>query len=273
MKNYYLSYVQNIIRLLSKNCTIIGPIFLFMISFSGSITHAGPSHYDFTFLLKQSHPFDLVLSSPKPKNHKSSSRAVAQTRKLETYEEKANRWLSERGSTLVKLIGISKSENKILKAETHINSTPNSSDQKNESRFQFGLGYFDVTDNDTSAEVRAEVHGERFANRVRPLVGFMATSDEALYGYLGFVVDIPIMKNVFLSPSFAPGVYLKNSGKKLGSLVEFRSMAEISYKLQSGSRVGLAVYHLSNAGLTQYNPGVEVVTLCYTLPFEQLYMF
>jgi len=273
MRVFDTDNVQEMVRILYSNFVKFGLFLSIITSLFGSIVYAGPSHYDFTFLLKQAHPFELVVRAPKAKDYKSKFLKQVQTPELETYEERVNRWLSERGSTFVKLIGVSKSETEISKSEPPKNKTLSNLKQKNGHRFQVGFGVFDVTDTDVAGEFRAEWHGKPFLENIRPLGGLTATSDEALYGYLGIVMDIPIIKNVTFSPSFAPGIYLENSGKKLGSLVEFRSMAEISYKFQSGSRLGLSVYHLSNAGLTQYNPGVEVVTVCYTFPLEKLFMF
>jgi hypothetical protein len=34
------------------------------------------------------------------------------------------------------------------------------------------------------------------------------------------------------------------------------------------SRLGLAFHHMSNAGLTRYNPGEESLVLIYTIPLR-----
>ena len=65
------------------------------------------------------------------------------------------------------------------------------------------------------------------------------------------------------------GIYVKGgSAKKLGHWIEFRSMAELSYKLDSGARFGIAIYHLSNASLDDFNPGTEVISFSYTVPMK-----
>ena len=134
-------------------------------------------------------------------------------------------------------------------------------------RFQFGIGYFDITDDWAAVEFRAEWHGKEFYKTLRPLGGIMATSDGAQYGYAGLVADFKLSDRFIFSPSFAPGIYVKGgSAKKLGHWIEFRSMAELSYKLDSGARLGLAIYHLSNASLDDFNPGTEVISLSYTVP-------
>lgn len=136
----------------------------------------------------------------------------------------------------------------------------------NGERLQIGLGFFDVTDEWGAAEFRVEWQGKRRFWEARPLAGAMATSDGSMYGYAGFVADFSLTDRLTFSPSFAPGIYIRNGGKKLGHKIEFRSMAEVAYKLDRGRRLGLAIYHLSNASLDKYNPGTEVVSISYTLP-------
>jgi hypothetical protein len=38
----------------------------------------------------------------------------------------------------------------------------------------------------------------------------------------------------------------------------------VSYRLESGDRLGLSLYHLSNADLYHRNPGSESLVLSYT---------
>ena len=112
-------------------------------------------------------------------------------------------------------------------------------------------------------------HGNEVYKKIRPLGGLMATSNGAYYGFAGLIADFELSDRFIFSPSFAPGIYVKGgSAKKLGHWIEFRSMAELSYKLDSGARFGIAIYHLSNASLDDFNPGTEVISFSYTVPMK-----
>ena len=94
------------------------------------------------------------------------------------------------------------------------------------------------------------------------------TSDGAVYGYGGFGIDLYLgrCKCIIFTPDFAVGYFEKGDGKDLGNDVEFRSGGEISYRFQDRSRVGIAIHHLSNAGLGDSNPGEESFMVNYSIP-------
>lgn len=141
----------------------------------------------------------------------------------------------------------------------------------------FSAGYYDVNRNNPrnpAADFRVEHRwGVSLLPKVssffdswepyvqfRPLAGLEGTSDGALYGYGGFVMDIFIGENFFLSPNEAVGVYYRGNGKRLGSFVEFRSTMEAGYRFDNNMRVSVSYGHISNAGLTKLNPGTEILS-------------
>ena len=65
----------------------------------------------------------------------------------------------------------------------------------------------------------------------------------------------------FAARAVASGYFARGNGIDLGSWWEFRSGAELDYRFANRSRLGVAVHHMSNAGLTQRNAGEESVTL------------
>ena len=95
----------------------------------------------------------------------------------------------------------------------------------------------------------------------------MITGDTAIYGYGGISLDW-VFGNFILTPSFAAGLYLDGDGKDLGHAIEFRSALEVSYQFKIRLRLGLMIYHLSNASLSDNNPGTEVLSLGYSVPFS-----
>jgi hypothetical protein len=99
----------------------------------------------------------------------------------------------------------------------------------------------------------------------------MATTDSAFYGYGGIRLDVFLGRRWVFTPAFAAGLYSDGDGKDLGHVVEFRSAVEIAYRFDDRSRLGLSLYHLSNASLSDSNQGTEVVTLHYSYPLDKLF--
>lgn len=59
--------------------------------------------------------------------------------------------------------------------------------------------------------------------------------------------------------AFGPGYYHQGSGADLGGHIQFKS--NIRYNLTPKWHIGL--YHLSNAGLKDYNPGADGISIGY----------
>ena len=132
------------------------------------------------------------------------------------------------------------------------------------------LGTFDTFDNETAVEGRMEYRSDTKLWNFRPFSGFMATSDKALYGYLGVLIDLYFGRRFVITPSFAPGAWSRGDGKDLGHWIEFRSQLEFAYRLDDRSRIALSISHMSNAGLDSTNPGEESAMLTYAVPFSSL---
>jgi hypothetical protein len=141
-------------------------------------------------------------------------------------------------------------------------------------RLALGAGAFDITpsssrrDGGTAAEFRGEYRFGDVLWFISPFIGAMGTSDAAFYGYGGFGIDINFGPNIVLTPSVAGGYFARGSGTNLGSWWEFRSGAELAWRFENRSRLGVSVTHMSNAGLTRRNPGANSVVLIYSLPLR-----
>lgn len=96
---------------------------------------------------------------------------------------------------------------------------------------------------------------------IGPVLGAGATSQGANYVRAGLGRDFPLGARWNANVGFAAGGYVRGGGKELGRGVEFRSAIDLSYRVRSDLRLGLALAHLSNAGLSQQNPGVETLTI------------
>src|SRR3954462_13518058 len=159
--------------------------------------------------------------------------------------------------------------------------------------FSFSAGAFNIFDPDIRAEAGAEAQFSpfrlswfpRWLPDLKPDTGMMVNDQGSFYVYGGLRCDIPLGHPWELSIQFAPGLYQAGNGFDLGGAVEFRSGIELSYPLAPPwprgpalvplserrpptprpprGRVGLMLFHLSNAGIYTHNPGSESLVLTY----------
>jgi lipid A 3-O-deacylase len=101
-----------------------------------------------------------------------------------------------------------------------------------------------------------------------PFVGVFGTGKGAFYGYGGFGLDINFFERFVATPSAAVGYFTHGTGIDLGAHTEFRTGAEFDYRFENLTRVGVGLYHMSNAGIGRHNPGVELATFVLTMPFH-----
>ncbi|HYD69265.1 acyloxyacyl hydrolase [Azospirillum sp.] len=94
--------------------------------------------------------------------------------------------------------------------------------------------------------------------RFHPWVGLEANTDGMLYGAVGILADIPVGP-LILTPGIGAGLWRRGGSKHLGSAVDFRSTLELGYRFENGVRLSAYVSHMSNAGLTETNPGADTV--------------
>jgi lipid A 3-O-deacylase len=131
-------------------------------------------------------------------------------------------------------------------------------------------GMHDINDNRTAAEARIEYRSDIDLSVFRPFTGFMITNDSAMYGYGGVFMDLFFGRRFVVQPSFAAGAYSRGGGKNLGHWIEFRSQIEFAYRFDDRSRLGLSVSHISNASISDNNPGTESVVLTWAVPFDRI---
>ncbi len=63
-----------------------------------------------------------------------------------------------------------------------------------------------------------------------------------------------------------PGLYAKGGDVGLGGPIEFRSGVEFGYQNKKGVRMSIGADHRSNAGIYNYNPGLETVQFRVSIP-------
>ena len=104
--------------------------------------------------------------------------------------------------------------------------------------------------------------------KFHPFFGAMITARSAFYIYGGISFDF-VAKGFFISPNIAAGYYNKGKkGRNLGCPLEFRSSLFLGYEFLNYSRIGTGIYHISNASISNHNPGSESLILFYSFPIN-----
>jgi len=104
----------------------------------------------------------------------------------------------------------------------------------------------------------------------QPMIGVMHNTHATTDIYAGISLDVFLGNRIVVRPSFAPGYYHRGGGEDLGDALEFRSAIEFAYRFDDRSRLGVEVYHMSNASLGKINPGEESINLVYSLPTAKI---
>ncbi len=147
-------------------------------------------------------------------------------------------------------------------------SALSSEEAKTPRLLNIGAGVYDIIHDPHNFMMQVEYRSFlKSFHYARPLIGMMGTDKATFYFYAGMACDIFLGEKIALTPSFAPGIYVKGYGKNLWFPLEFRSSMELSYILPNQGRLGAQFYHISNASLGRKNPGAEALVFFYSLPF------
>lgn len=98
--------------------------------------------------------------------------------------------------------------------------------------------------------------------------GILANTDGAVAGYGGVYSDIGFGRHWVLTPTLGFGGYDPSDSKDLGSIFVFRLELALAYQFDSGTRLGLKIAHISNAGTHPFNPGEDEIMLVCSLPIR-----
>ena len=152
----------------------------------------------------------------------------------------------------------------------------------------FGLGIFDIkfdgSEKNQATDFRYEYRSDKSLLDIgpeednffflKPFFGVEYTSDSASYFLTGIYFEDNLgelfegkKSKFYFTPSFGAGIYNDGSGKKLGNDLQFRTAFELSYELKNNNRIGVSFSHISNANLGDKNPGVEILSFSYHVPY------
>ena len=152
----------------------------------------------------------------------------------------------------------------------------------------FGIGIYDVkfdgSEKNQATDFRYEYRSDKSLLDIgpeednffflKPFFGIEYTNDSATYFLTGIYFEDNLgellegnKSKFFFTPSFGAGIYDDGSGKKLGNDLQFRTSFELSYELKNQNRIGISFSHISNANLGDKNPGVEILSFSYHIPY------
>jgi hypothetical protein len=101
-----------------------------------------------------------------------------------------------------------------------------------------------------------------------PAIGAAFADDGASFIYTDLRHDFWLDDRWVLIPSFGVGVFDDGDELDLGHTIEFRSGLEVAYRFRAEYRIGVALFHLSNGGISDQNPGTEVLVLSLCIPLH-----
>ncbi len=125
------------------------------------------------------------------------------------------------------------------------------------------VGVFNFNKTPTALEAGLELSRAPRAFGLAPVLGVAGTGDGSFWVYGGLRRDFSLTSTWWLSPGFGIALYAEGDGKDLGGLVEFRSSLELAVDVGQRSRIGVLIYHLSNAGFYDLNPGSNSAVLVW----------
>lgn len=97
-------------------------------------------------------------------------------------------------------------------------------------------------------------------------VGATFLENGAHYLYMEVRREYRLSGRWLLIPSLAAGVLEEGKRLDLGHDLEFRTGLELARRFDNEWRVGLALFHLSNGGIGDDNPGTEVLAMTLSIP-------
>jgi hypothetical protein len=128
-------------------------------------------------------------------------------------------------------------------------------------------GKFDVFDDSplTSYGIEYRFRTENPLHIV-PAVGGTLVRDDANFFYADLRCELWFDDHWSISPRAGLGVFQESVDIDLGAPLEFRTGIELEHRLNNGMRIGLGLFHISNASLGRSNPGTEALLLSFSVP-------
>ena len=117
---------------------------------------------------------------------------------------------------------------------------------------------------DALGEIAAEYRFPEQRYHLQPILGFSYYEGGSFFAYAGLRYEWTLSDRWYLAPSLSAGGLRTNSVDLGPGGFNFRSAIELGYRINDDSNIALRLYHLSNAGIEERNPGIESLTLSYS---------
>ncbi|GAB4267924.1 MAG: hypothetical protein Kow0013_18290 [Pararhodobacter sp.] len=129
----------------------------------------------------------------------------------------------------------------------------------------FGLGYTD----DDSAVFTLRWHSEPRPAGWSWAAGLYATHRGAAWigGGVSYTLR-PGAGSWFIRGSVMPGLYHRGNGTNLGGPFEIATGIEVGTELRNGAQLSMLLEHRSNAGIYNTNPGLNSLSVLYSIPLN-----
>lgn len=101
-----------------------------------------------------------------------------------------------------------------------------------------------------------------------PAIGAAKSGNGSSFVFADLERDFFPAKHWAVTPSFGIGSFSDGEDVRLGHSIEFRSGIQIAYQFENKWRVGVALFHLSNGGISDRNPGTEPMFLSLSFPLQ-----
>lgn len=133
-----------------------------------------------------------------------------------------------------------------------------------------GLGHVAVFDDNIDDPYVYKLE-YRFSPRTRwllaPALGAAGSGNGASFLFVDLEKDFFPGTHWVVTPSFGLGSFDDGKDVKLGHDLEFRTGLKVAYQFDNKVRLGIGLFHLSNGGLSDRNPGTEPMFLSLSFPF------
>jgi lipid A 3-O-deacylase len=106
--------------------------------------------------------------------------------------------------------------------------------------------------------------------QIHPFVSMTTSSLGVLYGLGGLDADLYIGRHGIVSWNEGVGLFFPGYGRPMGSVIEFRSTAEAGWRFDDETRLTFYASHISNAKITERNPGSEILGFYVHVPVDWL---
>ena len=145
---------------------------------------------------------------------------------------------------------------------------------KNDQKYSIYTGTFDTIDkegDDQTTLVGVEhrninLYRDTFVGKFSPISGGFISGKNSVYLYTGIEAQYGIGP-LNIKPSFAPGYYDEGNGKKLGSVLEFKSEIKFDINIFNNTKIGYSYSHISNNDWGDINPGVNISQFSFSKIF------